>query len=186
MVTDFQMEDGKARPVGPGETRSVFQWRRRIERHGVPQSDAGGWIRHNEVNPANLGKRGDGPWLGSGRSGAYTDQDVRQVRSVLVESDDLPRELQLAYLARAALPILAITDSGGRSYQALVQVASAEEGKRLLTALRRYGWDPCNHNASRLSRLPGALRKIRARDPEGGVIQRLIYLNHSPDGTPIL
>ena len=60
------------------------------------------WIRPNPVNQ-----------LGSGEDGAVCDCDVTSYRFCLLESDDLPLELQLSLWARLPLPISAIIDSAG-------------------------------------------------------------------------
>lgn len=92
--------------------------------------------------------------------------------------------LWLRFLAMAPLAIKAIYSSGGQSWHALVEVNMATKldfdaylrnsAKRLLPLI---GADPGAMTPVRLSRLPGCTR--------GGKLQRLIYLNPKPDGTPI-
>jgi hypothetical protein len=182
VVTDFtieQQKDGKekANPFGAGETLLRDDWIRSIRDHGVPQSKTGAWIRLNPVKEH-----------GSGKNGAFCDCDVTSYRFCLLESDDLPLELQLSLWARLPLPISAIIDTGGRSAHALVMMncQSAEEYQaevnRIYTPLVRFGICPSNKNPSRLSRLPGAQREIGKR---GDGAQKLLYLNSEPREAPI-
>ena len=118
VLTDFTIErqkDGKekANPKGAGKSLLRDDWMRTIRQNGVPQSKAGAWIRPNPVKQH-----------GTGTSGAPCDADVTRFQSCLLESDDLPFDLQLSLWARLPLPIVAIIDSGGRS-AAVVIVAHA-------------------------------------------------------------
>jgi hypothetical protein len=182
VVTDFtieQQKDGKqkANPQGAGKTLLRDDWMRSLRDHGAPQSEAGAWIRPNPV------KR-----HGTGKNGASCDSDVTSYRFCLLESDDLPLDLQLSLWARLPLPIAAIIDSGGRSVHAWVMLncSTAEEYQakvnRIYTLLARFGLCPCNKNPSRLSRLPGAQRTIGKR---GDGAQRLLYLDPEPREAPI-
>ena len=182
VVTDFTIEqhkDGKqkANPRGSGKTLFRDDWMRSIRDHGAPQSEAGVWIRPNPV------KR-----HGTGKNGASCDCDVTSYRFCLLESDDLPLDLQLSLWARLPLPVAAIIDSGGRSAHAWVKIdcCSAEEYVsivgRIYSQLLRFGIDPGNKNPSRLSRLPGAQRQIGKR---GDGAQRLLYLDPEPREAPI-
>ena len=161
VVTDFtieQQKDGKqkANPRGAGKTLLRDDWMRSIRDHGAPQSEAGAWIRPNPVKQH-----------GTGKNGASCDSDVTSYRFCLLESDDLPLDLQLSLWARLPLPIAAIIDSGGRSVHAWVMLncSTAEEYQakvnRIYTLLARFGICQNNKNPSRLSRLPGAQRADR-------------------------
>jgi hypothetical protein len=183
VVTDFtleQQEDGKqkANPHGAGRTLLRDDWMRSIRDHGTPQSEAGAWVRPNPVKDR-----------GSDKGGAHTDSDVTSYRFCLLESDDLPLELQLSLWARLPLPVAAIIDTGGRSAHAWVRLDcdTAEEYrslvKRIYTRLAQFGLCLSNKNASRLSRLPGAQRKIGKRDDDDR--QRLLYLNPDPREAPV-
>ena len=177
VVTDFTIErqkDGneKANPKGAGKTLLRDDWMRSIRDHGVPQSEAGAWIRPNPVKQH-----------GTGKSGAPCDADVTSYRFCLLESDDLPLDLQLSLWARLPLPIAAIIDSGGRSAHAWVML-NCSSCRRIpsksISHLHVVGsiWRlQSNKNPSRLSRLPGAQREIGKR--EDGA-QRLLYLNPEP------
>lgn len=167
IVCKFIQDGDKARPVGGGRTLTRDRWIEYFQK-GVPQSDAGGWIRPNPCGP------------GTGADGSITDADITSLRFVLVESDCLPLDVQLCLLHRFKLPVAAIILSGGASAHAWVKVQAKdlfeykELTKRLLETLKPFGFDTANSNASRLSRLPGAVRTIGAI---GDGEQRLLYLN---------
>jgi hypothetical protein len=181
VVTDFTIEqkDGgeKANPKGAGRTLLRDEWMRWIRDRGTPQGEAGAWVRPNPVKDR-----------GSGKGGASTDADVTNFRFCLLESDTLPVELQLSFLARLPLPVAALIQTGGRSVHAwlMLNCPNAQEYRatvgRIYTLLARFGLCPGNKNPSRLSRLPGAQREI-GKHGEGA--QRLLYLNPDPIEAPI-
>lgn len=169
-VWSFLQEDGKARPYGPGQTKSRDQWVRHVQEQGIPASLAGVWLRPNPCQP-----------VGSGKDGAVTDSDVVAHRFVLLESDSIPLNLQLALFAGwKLLPIVAVILSGGKSAHAWVRLDAgnakeySETVRRLLTALAPFGIDPKNKNPSRLSRMPSAQRTFGAEDSG---VQQLLWLN---------
>jgi hypothetical protein len=170
-VVDYElgtMADGsrKSRPKGTGTTmereEAIEHWRA----HGMPSSDAGGWMRMNPVD-------------GNG----VADANVTGFRFALLESDSLPQILQLRLFARLPLAIVALLTSGARSLHAWVKVdaptveAYRSEVSQILAILSRFGIDAKNKNPSRLSRLVGVERKIGAAD-DGR--QRLLYLAPEP------
>ena len=168
----------KAVPVGPGLTMRLRELRDKIQRSGrVPQDKAGCWYRINPVSQR-----------GSGTNGAHRDEDVAAHRFLLLESDDLPTDLQLSFFSKLELPIVALVSSGGRSIHCIVKLdePSPEEFKRradyILRRLARFGIDQKNRNPSRYSRLPGAERSIGAQAllGEDAGQQRLLYFNHQP------
>jgi P4 family phage/plasmid primase-like protien len=168
----------KAVPVGAGSTLRVRELRDKIRRiGGVPQDKAGCWYRINPVSQR-----------GSGTNGAHRDKDVAAYRFLLLESDDLPPDLQLSFFLKLELPVVALVSSGGRSIHSIIRLdaPSAEEFKRLadyiLGRLARFGIDQKNRNPSRYSRLPGAQRVIGAQTllGEDSGQQRLLYFNHQP------
>jgi len=181
-VTDFtteQQKNGqqKTNPKGAGTTLLRDDWIRWIRKGGVPQSKAGAWVRPNPVKQH-----------GTGANGAPCDSDVTSFRFCLLESDDLPLDLQLSFWARLPLPIAAIITTGGRSVHAWVKLNCENVGEyqklvaRIYELLARFGLCLSNKNPSRLSRLPGAQREIGKR---GDGPQKLFYLNPEPRGAPI-
>jgi hypothetical protein len=148
-----------------------------IRDNGVPQSEAGAWIRPNPVKEH-----------GTGMHGAFCDRDVTSYRLCLLESDQLPLDLQLSFWAKLPLPIAAIIDTGGRSAHALVKLDCDTEEEyqkkvnRIYTLLLQFGLCLNNKNPSRLSRLSGAQREIGKRS-DGA--QKLLYLNPKPCEAPI-
>ncbi len=181
IVTDFTIEekDGKqkANPKGAGRILLRDEWMRRFRDRATPQDKAGAWMRPNPVEKN-----------GSGKGGAVTDADITSNRFCLLESDELPMELQLSLFARLPLPIAALIESGGRSVHAWVMLncSNGEEYRatvdRIYKRLTFFGLCPSNKNASRLSRLPGAQRVI---GKYGDGRQRLLYLNSEPSEAPI-
>lgn len=163
---------GKACPQGPGKILPSLKWCDWFANKGVPAMEAGAWLRPNPVTET-----------GSGAGGAVMDADVVAPRFLLLESDCLPLPLQLSAIANFRLPIAAILTSGGSSYHAWVELNCHdqeeyhEQAGRILSAASRFGFDAANKNPSRLSRLPGVVRKVK---PQGDGRQRLVYLNPSP------
>jgi hypothetical protein len=162
----------KANPKGSGETAErdilISRWRK----VGMPRSQAGGWLRMNPMDGQGIG-----------------DANVTAFRFALLECDAVPLEMQMSLFAKLPLPITAILTSGGKSLHAWVNVncASAEDYKqtmdRMLALLSKFGIDGQNKNPSRLSRLPGVVRRIGAT---GDGRQRVLYLNPDPIQKAIL
>jgi len=161
-----QNEKGKWHPVGYGETLPRNEWLKRLL-DPLPNKDGGCWFRFN-------------PMDGKGIS----DVNVTAFPYAMIEFDHVPLDLQLSLLAKLRLPIMAITFSGAKSYHALIKVdaGSLDEYQKtvddLYARMKRYGIDPNNRNASRMSRLPGVYRGDRQ--------QRLVYLNPEPSTKGIL
>jgi hypothetical protein len=177
---EARKKDGsiKAVPKGAGQTRTAAEWVKRIRDKGTPESLAGAWIRLNPVTA-----------LGRGTGGAHTDADVTAWRYMLVESDALPVDLQIALYAKLALPVAMLCTSGGASVHAWIRLDSrSEQDFRaevdfILSRLAPFGVDRKNKNPSRYGRLPGALRSIGAqlalREDDSGQ-QRLLYFKPQP------
>ena len=95
------------------------------------------------------------------------DKNVTDYRYSLVESDDVDLETQYAILHELELPIAALVYSGGKSIHAIVRVDAmdlTEYRKKvdyLYDVCKKNGLkiDPQNRNPSRLSRMPGIIRK---------------------------
>lgn len=173
VVCKFIQSEGKARPIGPGKVLKRDEWIEYFRVHGPPSSDAGAWIRFNPCSET-----------GSGHEGAITDGDIKAFKFVLIESDSLPLRTQLNLYQKFRLPIAAIISSGGASYHAWVRVKASDHSEyreiseKLLEILKPFGFDQANKNESRLSRLPGAKRKIGA---VGDGMQHLLMVNPSAD-----
>lgn len=166
----------KCNPDGGGKILTRDQWLEYFTTRGIPMSDAGAWFR---PNPTLTGR-------GSGKDGAPTNADVSAFRFLLIESDKLSLDEQLAFYGKSGLPISAVITSGGDSAHAWLRIDAedaedyADKAVRIYAALERFGFDKANKNPSRLSRLPGATRKIGASN---GGAQRLLYLR--PEAEPI-
>lgn len=106
-------------------------------------------------------------------------------RYMVLESDKASAAHWLAVLAQMPLPIAAVYTSGGRSIHALVRLDAESKddwdakAERMKPSLVTIGADPGALSAVRLTRLPFCERV------EKGQLQRLLYLNGAPDGTPI-
>lgn len=123
---------------------------------------------------------------GRPRMSRRSEEVVTAWRYLVLESDNAPDDLWLNFLAQVPLPIAAIYTSGGKSIHALVKVDAQSKPewdrvKKLITPLfSKLGADPAAITAVRLTRLPGCKR--------GNNLQRLLYLNPSPDagGQPLV
>jgi len=162
-------EKGKANPQGAGKAMTSADWELWMAENGVPESNAGAWMRFNPTNK-----------VGTGADGAFKDADIAAFRFMMVESDVLPLDDQLSFYAKCKLPIAAIIQSGGDSAHAWIMLDSKDDAAytadvaRILAALEPFGFDKANKNPSRLTRLPGAQRVIGA---SGDGVQRLLFLN---------
>jgi hypothetical protein len=165
------------------EALPVEEWRKRLRKGKLITGRKGAWLRPNPV------KRG----TPSGENGTYTDADCFDVRLGFLEHDRLPLGVQLAMFASFRLPIVAITDSAGKSYHALVRLRGNTPTERrswwnrTLDELHRlFGYDASNKNPSKYTRLAGAFRDEGRRADSDGE-QRLLYLaSDRPEGTTIL
>lgn len=114
------------------------------------------------------------PWHAESRP-RRADINVVSHRNFLLELDNGSLEEQHA-LVTSRLPVSAITFSGAKSLHFLISletplpdlVAYRSMAARLLKLVPEA--DPSCRNASRLTRLPGAVR------PETGLVQRLMYV----------
>ena len=123
------------------------------------------------------------PRLG-GKPSRRSEESVTAWRYVVLESDEAEPDEWLRCLIQLPLRIASICESGGRSIHALVRL-DAESKEDWDTKVRvvkpvlvTLGADPGALSAVRLTRLPQARRGER--------VQRLLYLNPAPDGTPIM
>lgn len=114
--------------------------------------EVGAWIRFNPLDGRDV-----------------RNDNVTDYRFALVESDTTSIEQQNEILRRLELPIACLVHSGGKSLHAIVRIeaGSYEEYRKRVDKLyeicRKNGLavDAQNRNPSRLSRMPGVLRKGR-------------------------
>lgn len=166
--------------VPPERIQTAANWIAEIERTGAPpHSEAGCWVRLNPVIT----------FEGSGYQGSVTDNDIADCRDLLIESDELPYNLALSFLARVPLPLVSIMTPAGRGPHGRARLCCRDaaefryEAKCIFSKLARFGFDAGNCNPSRYGRLPGALRVIGADElvpPEIRGRQRLLYLAPDP------
>lgn len=112
--------------------------------------DVGAWIRFNPLDGQGI-----------------KNENVTDYRYALVESDSMPIEDQHAAIRKLELPVACLVHSGGKSLHAIVRIEAAsydEYRKRvdyLYEVCKKNGLDidRQNRNPSRLSRMPGVLRK---------------------------
>lgn len=117
---------------------------------GDYKPEAGAWIRFNPLDGKGV-----------------RNENVTDYRYALVESDTMPVEQQNAIIRELELPVACLVHSGGKSLHAIVRIEAAgyEEYRRrvdyLYTVLKKNGLevDTQNKNPSRLSRMPGVIRK---------------------------
>jgi len=118
-------------------------------------------------------------------------------RYLVLESDEAAPAHWLSALAQLPLPISAIYTSGGKSIHALVRLdarskqdwdAQAAQIKPIVIPL---GADPGAISGVRLTRLP-CCERLGTDDRDGAFVpyseprmQKLLYLNPTPDSTPI-
>lgn len=112
--------------------------------------ECGAWIRFNPLD-------------GNG----VKNENVTEYRYALVESDSTDIETQNAIIRELELPVAVLVYSGGKSIHAIVKIDAVnydEYRKRvdyLYSVCQKNGLDidKQNRNPSRLSRLPGVIRK---------------------------
>jgi len=150
-----------------------------IQNHHLPAGDEGVWFLPQPVT----GEFYANPRLGGKRS-RRSEEAVTAWRYAVLESDEADPDDWLRCLIQMPLRIACICESGGRSIHALVRVDADSKASwnalihQVKPALVTLGADRGALSAVRLTRLPQARRGER--------VQRLLYLNPAPDGTPIL
>ncbi|HOC55388.1 MAG TPA: hypothetical protein PKI20_07195 [Verrucomicrobiota bacterium] len=150
-----------------------------IQAGHLPSGPDGVWFLPQPVD----GEWQPNPRLG-GKFSRRSEESVTAWRFAVLESDEADADDWLRCLVQMPLRIASICESGGRSIHALVRVDAASKAEwdkwmgGIKVALITLGADRGALSAVRLTRLPQAQRGER--------VQRLLYLNPSPDGTPIL
>ncbi len=157
-VTEVWDKDGRLLPTAGNFDRTAGQLKAELKRCGGdlgavlgdPNPEAGAWIRFNPLD--GKGVRND---------------NVTDLRFALVESDETELGQQNAILRELELPIAALVYSGGKSLHAIVHIDAPnyEEYRKRVEFLyeicRKNGLKPDkqNKNPSRLSRMPGIMRR---------------------------
>lgn len=117
---------------------------------GDYKDEAGAWIRFNPLDGKGV-----------------KNENVTEFRYALVESDTLDLSKQYSLMIELQLPIAVMVHSGGKSIHAIVRIDAQdyEEYRRrvdyLYSVCQKNGMqlDRQNRNPSRLSRMPGVMRK---------------------------
>lgn len=131
----------------------------------------GVWIALNPILDASK----------KGRGGGLTDASMG-FDHILVEMDSGARAQQLMFWEAAisiGVPVLSLTDSGGKSYHALIRITAEDKpaykkvAGHVRSVMAPFIPDPKVGNNSRLTRLPGVPRKAK------NGFQNLVYLNPS-------
>ncbi len=113
-------------------------------------------------------------------------QAITSWRYAVLESDQAPAHLWLAFVAQLPIRISAIYTSGGRSIHVLLRLdaQSKREWDEQIVPLKRpmkvLGGDHGALSAVRLTRLPGCSR------PEKNGFQKLLYLCPNPPDVPLM
>ena len=150
-----------------------------IQSRHLPTGEDGIWFLAQPVD----GEFHPNPRL-NGKRSRRSEESVTAWRYAVLESDEADADDWLRCLVQMPLPIACICESGGRSIHALVRVDAASKAdwdktvRAMKPVLVTLGADPGALSAVRLTRLPQAKR--------GDRVQRLLYLNPTPDGTPIV
>ena len=144
----------------------------------LPSGPEGVWFLPQPVD----GKFHPNPRLGGKRS-RRSEESVTAWRYALLESDEAAPEDWLRCLIQMPLRIACICESGGRSIHALMRLDAESKAdwdakmQAIKPVMITLGADAGSLSAVRLSRLPQAMRGQR--------MQRLLYLNPTPDPVPI-
>lgn len=157
-VTESWDKDGKYLPTKGCWDRTAGQLIQELQQCngdigavlGDYKKEAGAWIRFNPLD-------------GKG----CKNENVTDYRYALVESDVIDIEQQNAIIRELELPVACLVHSGGKSLHAIVKIDAGsydEYRKRvdyLYTVCQKNGLkvDSQNRNPSRLSRMPGIIRK---------------------------
>lgn len=154
----WETDDGKHLPTKGSYTYTAGELIEKLNKCGGDigkvlgdyNPDVGAWIRFNPLD-------------GNG----VKNDNVTEFRYALVESDTMELGAQKAIIQELELPVACLVYSGGKSLHAIVKIDAGnkdEYRKRvefLYSICKKNGLviDSQNKNPSRLSRLPGVMRK---------------------------
>lgn len=159
VTESWQNTDGKYLPSKGSYDRTAGQLIQELSKvkdddigavFGDYNPDVGAWIRFNPLD-------------GNG----VKNDNVTDFRYALVESDSTNLEMQNTLIRELELPVAALVYTGNKSIHAIVKVdaANSDEYRRrveyLYSVCKKNGLaiDNSNKNPSRLSRMPGVMRK---------------------------
>ena len=158
VTRSFSNEDGKAMPTKGDWARTAGQLIQALSACGDDIGSVlgdydpavGAWIRFNPLDGKGI-----------------RNENVTAFRYALVECDGMDIDRQNALIRELELPVACLVHSGGKSVHAIVHIDAPdypEYRKRveyLYTVCRKNGLelDQQNRNPSRLSRMPGVMRK---------------------------
>ncbi|MFV0393475.1 MAG: AAA family ATPase, partial [Coprobacillaceae bacterium] len=157
-VTKSWEKDGKHLPTAGVYSRTAGELIQELSRYkgnigealGDYSPEVGAWIRFNPLDGTGV-----------------RDINITDYRYALVESDNMEIDYQNAIIRELELPVACLVHSGGKSIHAIIKVnaSNIEEYKKRVN----YLYDVCkknglkvdeqNKNPSRLSRMPGIMRK---------------------------
>ena len=156
-VCESWEKDGDALPTKGCWDRTAEELIRALKKYkndigaalGDYNESIGAWIRFNPLDGKGV-----------------KDSNVTNFRYALVESDDITIESQNAMIRELELPVACLVFSGEKSLHAIVKIDAQnyDEYRQRVNYLydicKQNGFkiDSQNRNASRLSRLPGAMR----------------------------
>ena len=150
-----------------------------IQNLHLPAGNDGVWLLPQPVT----GEFHENPRL-DGKLSRRSEEAVTSWRYAVLESDEAVTDDWLRCLVQMPLRIASICESGGRSIHALVRLDADSKSDwdarigAIKPILITLGADSGALSAVRLSRLPQAKRGER--------VQRLLYLNSEPNGSPVL
>jgi hypothetical protein len=145
----------------------------------------------------------DGVWRPNreAKSSLRSEGNITAWRYMVLESDrdDISAGEWLAAIVQLPLHVAAIVETGGRLPHALLRVDARSKQRwdeirdSFSPLLIMIGADSCSLSAVRLTRLPGCERLGKEDNvgryhkfEDGPHLQRLLYLDPAPDGTPII
>ena len=158
VTQSYTTEDGRRMPTKGAYDRTAGQLIEELNKcHGDLGAalgdydpDTGAWIRFNPLDGKGV-----------------KNENVTEYRYALVESDTLELSRQYSLMLELQLPIVVMVHSGGKSIHAIVRIDAQDYDEYrqrvdyLYAVCQKNGMqiDRQNRNPSRLSRMPGVMRK---------------------------